>query len=169
MAKDVRSSDYHGESHTDSVDQFQSFYFHFLAESHQMLAEEIRVEERKTDKNNLNCNLPCENRKAARVSWCRSGRMSSWSPAPVQHPAATASNATPTGSTTTAFSDSLSTHFTILHRVRPDGTCECRRRVTCAMDDAWWKSSRHRMSQETVTGRFLPPARPEAVSGGRVE
>ncbi|GBP22780.1 hypothetical protein EVAR_13571_1 [Eumeta japonica] len=31
-----------------------------------------------------------------------------------------------------------------LHRVRPDGTCECRRRVTCAMDDAWWKSSRHR-------------------------
>ncbi|GBP66277.1 Retrovirus-related Pol polyprotein from transposon TNT 1-94 [Eumeta japonica] len=42
-----------------------------------------------------------------------------------------------------------------LHRVRPDGTCECRRRVTCAMDDAW-KSSRHRMSQETVTGRFLP-------------
>ncbi|GBP12373.1 hypothetical protein EVAR_75802_1 [Eumeta japonica] len=28
--------------------------------------------------------------------------------------------------------------------------CECRRRVTCAMDDAWWKSSRHRMSQETV-------------------
>ncbi|GBP77459.1 hypothetical protein EVAR_56069_1 [Eumeta japonica] len=37
----------------------------------------------------------------------------------------------------------------------PDGTCECRRRVTCAMDDAWWKSSRHRMSQETVTGRFL--------------
>ncbi|GBP21273.1 hypothetical protein EVAR_11668_1 [Eumeta japonica] len=55
-----------------------------------------------------------------------------------------------------------------LHRVRPDGTCECRRRVTCAMDDAWWKSSRHRMSQETVTGRFLP-ARPEAVSGGRVE
>ncbi|GBP05469.1 hypothetical protein EVAR_2988_1 [Eumeta japonica] len=46
--------------------------------------------------------------------------------------------------------------------------CECRRRVTGAMDDAWWKSSRHRMSQETVTGRFLP-ARPEAVSGGRVE
>ncbi|GBP24402.1 hypothetical protein EVAR_19277_1 [Eumeta japonica] len=41
--------------------------------------------------------------------------------------------------------------------------------ATCAMDDAWWKSSRHRMSQETVTGRFLPPARPEAVSGGRVE
>ncbi|GBP54727.1 hypothetical protein EVAR_42927_1 [Eumeta japonica] len=41
-----------------------------------------------------------------------------------------------------------------LHRVRPNGTCECRRRVTCAMDDAWWKSSRHRMSQETVTGRF---------------
>ncbi|GBP15405.1 DNA polymerase delta small subunit [Eumeta japonica] len=44
----------------------------------------------------------------------------------------------------------------MLHRVRPDGTCECRRRVTCAMDDAWWKSSRHRMSQETVTGRFPP-------------
>ncbi|GBP48155.1 hypothetical protein EVAR_74660_1 [Eumeta japonica] len=56
-----------------------------------------------------------------------------------------------------------------LHRVRPDGTCECRRRVTCAMDDAWWKSSRHRMSQETVTGRFPSLARPEAVSGGRVE
>ncbi|GBP63583.1 hypothetical protein EVAR_97600_1 [Eumeta japonica] len=55
-----------------------------------------------------------------------------------------------------------------LHRVRPDGTCECRRRVTCAMDDAWWKSSRHRMSQETVTGR-LPSCRPEAVGGGRVE
>ncbi|GBP60384.1 hypothetical protein EVAR_98280_1 [Eumeta japonica] len=54
-----------------------------------------------------------------------------------------------------------------LHRVRPDGTCECRRRVTCAMDDAWRKSSRHRMSQETVGS--LPPARPEAVSGGRVE
>ncbi|GBP87545.1 Radial spoke head protein 9 homolog [Eumeta japonica] len=45
-------------------------------------------------------------------------------------------------------------HQIKLHRVRPDGTCECRRRVTCAMDDAWWKSSRHRMSQETVTGRF---------------
>ncbi|GBP08775.1 hypothetical protein EVAR_7348_1 [Eumeta japonica] len=29
-----------------------------------------------------------------------------------------------------------------------------RRHVTCAMDDAWRKSSRHRMSQETVTGRF---------------
>ncbi|GBP86836.1 hypothetical protein EVAR_86710_1 [Eumeta japonica] len=64
---------------------------------------------------------------------------------------------------------SLQPQSTKLHRVRPDGTCECRRRVTCAMDDAWWKSSRHRMSQETVTGRFLPPARPEAVSGGRVE
>ncbi|GBP94155.1 hypothetical protein EVAR_78206_1 [Eumeta japonica] len=48
-----------------------------------------------------------------------------------------------------------------LHRVRPDGTCECRRRVTCAMDDAWWKSSRHRMSQETVTGRF-----PSSCSAG---
>ncbi|GBP84710.1 hypothetical protein EVAR_32336_1 [Eumeta japonica] len=35
------------------------------------------------------------------------------------------------------------------------------------MDDAWRKSSRHRMSQETVTGRFLPPAWPEAVSDGR--
>ncbi|GBP16672.1 hypothetical protein EVAR_13299_1 [Eumeta japonica] len=31
------------------------------------------------------------------------------------------------------------------------------------------KSSRHRMSQETVTGRFPSSARPEAVSGGRVE
>ncbi|GBP50224.1 hypothetical protein EVAR_88058_1 [Eumeta japonica] len=49
-----------------------------------------------------------------------------------------------------------------LHRVRPDGTCECRRRVTCAMDDAWRKSSRHRMSQETVTGRF-----PSLLSGRR--
>ncbi|GBP83459.1 hypothetical protein EVAR_103340_1 [Eumeta japonica] len=55
-----------------------------------------------------------------------------------------------------------------LHRVRPDGTCECRRRVTCAMDDAWWKSSRHRMSQETVTGRFpslLPGRRRLAAAG----
>ncbi|GBP20962.1 hypothetical protein EVAR_9533_1 [Eumeta japonica] len=47
----------------------------------------------------------------------------------------------------------------------PDGTCECRRRVTCAMDDAWWKSSRHRMSQETVTGRFLPGRRRLAAAG----
>ncbi|GBP46303.1 hypothetical protein EVAR_30434_1 [Eumeta japonica] len=45
-------------------------------------------------------------------------------------------------------------HSGMLHRVRPDGTCECRRCVTCAMDDAWRKASRHRMSQETVTGRF---------------
>ncbi|GBP83100.1 hypothetical protein EVAR_84864_1 [Eumeta japonica] len=55
-----------------------------------------------------------------------------------------------------------------LHRVRSDGTCECRRRVTCAMDDAWWKSSRHRMSQETVTGRFpslLPGRRRLAAAG----
>ncbi|GBP76713.1 hypothetical protein EVAR_52448_1 [Eumeta japonica] len=55
-----------------------------------------------------------------------------------------------------------------LHRVRPDGTCECRRRVTCAMDDAWRKSSRHRMSQETVAGRFpflLPGRRRLAVAG----
>ncbi|GBP18497.1 hypothetical protein EVAR_12958_1 [Eumeta japonica] len=55
-----------------------------------------------------------------------------------------------------------------LHRVRPDGTCECRRRVTCAMDDAWRKSSRHRMSQETVTGRFpslLPGRRRLAAAG----
>ncbi|GBP47959.1 Mannose-6-phosphate isomerase [Eumeta japonica] len=55
-----------------------------------------------------------------------------------------------------------------LHRVRPDGTCECRRRVTCAMDDAWWKSSRHRMSQETVTGRF-PSLLPAGGGYGRVE
>ncbi|GBP40300.1 hypothetical protein EVAR_83990_1 [Eumeta japonica] len=49
----------------------------------------------------------------------------------------------------------------------PDGTCECRRRVTCAMDDAWWKSSRHRMSQETVTGRFpsLLPGRRRLAAG----
>ncbi|GBP22644.1 hypothetical protein EVAR_13924_1 [Eumeta japonica] len=47
-----------------------------------------------------------------------------------------------------------------LHRVRPDGTCECRRRVTCAIDDAWRESSRHRMSQETVTGRFTSPSCP---------
>ncbi|GBP65131.1 hypothetical protein EVAR_29795_1 [Eumeta japonica] len=55
-----------------------------------------------------------------------------------------------------------------LHRVRPDGTCECRRHVTCAMDDAWRKSSRHRMSQETVTGRFpslLPGRRRLAAAG----
>ncbi|GBP04263.1 39S ribosomal protein L20, mitochondrial [Eumeta japonica] len=55
-----------------------------------------------------------------------------------------------------------------LHRVRPDGTCEYRRRVTCAMDDAWRKSSRHRMSQETVTGRFpslLPGRRRLAAAG----
>ncbi|GBP07033.1 hypothetical protein EVAR_4454_1 [Eumeta japonica] len=51
-----------------------------------------------------------------------------------------------------------------LHRVRPDGTCECRRRVTCAMDDAWRESSRHRMSQETVTGRF--PSRPPSCPAG---
>ncbi|GBP35473.1 hypothetical protein EVAR_19983_1 [Eumeta japonica] len=43
-----------------------------------------------------------------------------------------------------------------LHRVRPDGTCECRRRVTCAMDDAWWKSSRHRMSQKPSRIGSLP-------------
>ncbi|GBP69703.1 hypothetical protein EVAR_79936_1 [Eumeta japonica] len=46
--------------------------------------------------------------------------------------------------------------------------CECRRRVTCAMDDAWWKSSRHGMSQETSRVGSLPPARPEAVGSGRV-
>ncbi|GBP57226.1 hypothetical protein EVAR_82938_1 [Eumeta japonica] len=62
----------------------------------------------------------------------------------------------------------MTSQTTLIASPRPDGTCECRRRVTCAMDDAWWKSSRHRMSQGTVTGRFLP-ARPEAVSGGRVE
>ncbi|GBP30799.1 hypothetical protein EVAR_82541_1 [Eumeta japonica] len=57
-------------------------------------------------------------------------------------------------------------HLYWLHRVRPDGTCECRRRVTCAMDDAWWKSSRHRMSQETVTvGPFLPGRRRLAAAG----
>ncbi|GBO98571.1 hypothetical protein EVAR_7599_1 [Eumeta japonica] len=53
-----------------------------------------------------------------------------------------------------------------LHRVRPDGTCECRRRVTCAMDDAWWKSSRHRCAGNRHGS--VPPSRPEAVSGGRV-
>ncbi|GBP70033.1 hypothetical protein EVAR_46275_1 [Eumeta japonica] len=40
--------------------------------------------------------------------------------------------------------------------------------ATCAMDDAWWKSSRHRMSQETVTGRFpslLPGRRRLAAAG----
>ncbi|GBP98044.1 hypothetical protein EVAR_98878_1 [Eumeta japonica] len=50
--------------------------------------------------------------------------------------------------------------------VRPT-THECRRRVTCAMDDAWRKSRHRHMSQETVTGRFLPSL-PGAVSGGRV-
>ncbi|GBP22446.1 hypothetical protein EVAR_78622_1 [Eumeta japonica] len=42
------------------------------------------------------------------------------------------------------------------------------RRVTCAMNDAWRKSSRHRMSQETVTGRFpslLPGRRRLAAAG----
>ncbi|GBP74300.1 hypothetical protein EVAR_42879_1 [Eumeta japonica] len=56
----------------------------------------------------------------------------------------------------------------ILHRVRSDGTCECPRRVTCAMDDAWRELSRHRMSQETVTGRFpslLPGWRRLAAAG----
>ncbi|GBP29732.1 hypothetical protein EVAR_13656_1 [Eumeta japonica] len=55
-----------------------------------------------------------------------------------------------------------------LHRVRPDGTCECRRRVTCAMDDAWRESSQHRMSQETVTGRFpsLLPGRRQLAAAG---
>ncbi|GBP30870.1 PAN2-PAN3 deadenylation complex catalytic subunit PAN2 [Eumeta japonica] len=40
--------------------------------------------------------------------------------------------------------------------------------VTCAMDDAWRKSSRHRMSQETVTGRFpsLPPGRRRLAAAG---
>ncbi|GBP44585.1 hypothetical protein EVAR_75042_1 [Eumeta japonica] len=55
-----------------------------------------------------------------------------------------------------------------LHRVWPDGTCECRRRVTYAMDDAWRESSQHRMSQETVTGRFpslLPGRRRLAAAG----
>ncbi|GBP52480.1 hypothetical protein EVAR_32036_1 [Eumeta japonica] len=54
------------------------------------------------------------------------------------------------------------------HRVRPNGTCECRRRVTCAMDDVWRESSRHRMSHETVTGRFpslLPSRRRLAAAG----
>ncbi|GBP34908.1 hypothetical protein EVAR_26498_1 [Eumeta japonica] len=41
-----------------------------------------------------------------------------------------------------------------LRRARPDGTCEGRRRGTCPMDDSWRLSSRHRMSPETVTGRF---------------
>ncbi|GBP90491.1 hypothetical protein EVAR_56728_1 [Eumeta japonica] len=50
----------------------------------------------------------------------------------------------------------------VLHRVRPDGTCGCRQRVTCAMDDAWRESSWHRMSQETVTGWF-----PSLLAGRR--
>ncbi|GBP40972.1 hypothetical protein EVAR_26053_1 [Eumeta japonica] len=55
-----------------------------------------------------------------------------------------------------------------LHRVRPDDTCESRRRVTCAMDDAWRESSRHRMSQETVMGRFpsLLPGRRRLTAAG---
>ncbi|GBP63596.1 hypothetical protein EVAR_97613_1 [Eumeta japonica] len=61
----------------------------------------------------------------------------------------------------------MTSQTTLIASPSAAGRRECRRRVTCAMDDAWWKSSRHRMSQETVTGRFLPPARPEAVSGGR--
>ncbi|GBP66487.1 hypothetical protein EVAR_85634_1 [Eumeta japonica] len=55
-----------------------------------------------------------------------------------------------------------------LHRARPDGTCECRRRVTCPMDDSRGVSLRHRMSPETVIGS-CSPARPGAVCGGRVE
>ncbi|GBP40965.1 hypothetical protein EVAR_26046_1 [Eumeta japonica] len=55
-----------------------------------------------------------------------------------------------------------------LHRVRPDGTYECRRRVTCAMHDAWRESSLHRMSQETVMGRFpfLLPGRRRLKAAG---
>ncbi|GBP47020.1 hypothetical protein EVAR_32539_1 [Eumeta japonica] len=35
-----------------------------------------------------------------------------------------------------------------LHRARPDGTRECRRRVTCSMDDSRRVSSRHRRHRE---------------------
>ncbi|GBP21536.1 hypothetical protein EVAR_9719_1 [Eumeta japonica] len=55
---------------------------------------------------------------------------------------------------------------------RPDGTCKCRRRVTCAMDDAWRESSQHKMSQETVAGRFpslLPSRKRVAVAGWNKE
>ncbi|GBP78512.1 hypothetical protein EVAR_60529_1 [Eumeta japonica] len=45
-------------------------------------------------------------------------------------------------------------------------TTHARRRVTCAMDDAWRESSRHRMSQETVTGRFLLPDRRRLAAAG---
>ncbi|GBP44903.1 hypothetical protein EVAR_24818_1 [Eumeta japonica] len=55
-----------------------------------------------------------------------------------------------------------------LRRARPDGMCECRRRVTCPMDDSWRLSSRHRMSLETVTGRFpfLLPGRERSAAAG---
>ncbi|GBP73767.1 hypothetical protein EVAR_42939_1 [Eumeta japonica] len=69
---------------------------------------------------------------------------------------------------TSVIQGNLFLNCTSLHRVRPDGTCECRRRVTCAMDDVWRESSRHRMSQETVTGRFpslLPGRRRLAAAG----
>ncbi|GBP50615.1 hypothetical protein EVAR_28805_1 [Eumeta japonica] len=52
--------------------------------------------------------------------------------------------------------------------LKPDGTCECRRRATCPMDDSWRLSSWHGMSLETVTGRFLsllPGRRRLAVAG----
>ncbi|GBP73704.1 hypothetical protein EVAR_51617_1 [Eumeta japonica] len=54
-----------------------------------------------------------------------------------------------------------------LRRAQPD-TCECRRRVTCTMDDSWRLSSRHRMSPETVTGRFpfLLPGRERSAAAG---
>ncbi|GBP63279.1 WW domain-binding protein 4 [Eumeta japonica] len=45
---------------------------------------------------------------------------------------------------------------------------ECRRHVTCAMDDAWWKSSRHRMSQ-VIKCRFLPPARRKRLAAAGTE
>ncbi|GBP39855.1 hypothetical protein EVAR_29085_1 [Eumeta japonica] len=42
------------------------------------------------------------------------------------------------------------------------------RRVTCPMDDSWRLSSRHRMSSDTVTGRFpfLRPCRERSAGAG---
>ncbi|GBP38216.1 hypothetical protein EVAR_18095_1 [Eumeta japonica] len=51
---------------------------------------------------------------------------------------------------------------------RPDGTCECRRRVTCP-GRRLLRGVAGRMSPETVTVGSVPPARPGAVYGGRVE
>ncbi|GBP64412.1 hypothetical protein EVAR_19864_1 [Eumeta japonica] len=62
----------------------------------------------------------------------------------------------------------MTSQTTLIASPSAAGRHECRRRVTCAMDDAWWKSSRHRMSQETVTGRFLLPLGRRRLAAGGV-